>query len=142
METYPLPIPYGHLDINDRTRMRKQMEERITGLKFTSDDSFGYMFSDLQKLISMKFDGVFFLKATKEASKKMNYSACKGSNKLIGWVIPKDKVTEFKQLFYEKRDISNWDAYKKSVWAWYDTERYHKWLFSFEGPIFGETIIE
>ncbi|MBD5554669.1 MAG: hypothetical protein HDQ95_04790 [Roseburia sp.] len=118
------------------------MEERVTGLRFIPDKRFEEMFKGLQSLISISYKGIFFLDASKEATKKMKYHACLGSNKLNGWIIPKEKVEDFEQLFYQNRDLADWDAYKTSVWAWNDTEGYRTWLYSFEGAIFEETVIE
>lgn len=96
----------------------------------------------LQNLVDKQCEGVFFLDATKKAISKMKYNVFEGSNKLNGWIIPKDKVEEFDQLFSHNFDLSAWDSYKASVWAWNDTDVAHCWLYSFKGPIFGETVIE
>lgn len=119
----------------------EQRKKQIIGLNFIPDRLFRDMFVRLQRTVFNQFAGVFFLNATRKAAKKMKGSfLC--SYKLNGWIIPIDKIAEFEQLFYEKKDISDWDEYRRSIWAWNDTEGYHEWLFSFEGPIFGETIIE
>ena len=119
-----------------------RMKMRVTGLRFIPDEQFEKMFEDLQRLISISYDSVFFLDASKEAIKKMKYHACLGSNKLNGWIIPKDRVEDFEQLFYQNRNLADWDKYRTSVWTWNDTEGYHKWLYSFKEAIFEETEIE
>lgn len=117
------------------------MKKRIIGLKFIPDRPFRHMFIKLQGAVFHQFTGVFFLNATEKAAKKMKGSfLC--SYKLNGWVIPIDKIAEFEQLFYRKKDLSDWDEYKKSIWAWNDTEGFRGWLFLFDGPIFHEIIIE
>ncbi len=118
------------------------MKKRVIGLRFIPDEQFEEMFEGLQRLISISYDGVFFLDVSKEATKKMKYHACLGSNKLNGWIIPKDRVDDFEHLFYQNIDLADWNAYKTAVWAWNDTEGYHEWLYSFEGAIFEETVIE
>lgn len=115
---------------------------RIIGLQFIPDKYFEKMFVGLQNLVDKKYKGVFFLDASEKAINKMKYSAFQGSNKLNGWIIPKDKVEEFNFLFSQSFDLSEWDSYRTSVWAWNDTDMYHCWLYSFKRPIFGETIIE
>ena len=124
------------------SRMNKQRKKRIIGLNFTPDRPFRRMFMKLQGAVFSQFAGVFFLDATKRAVKKIEYGNFSCSYKLNGWVIPIDKVMTFEQLFWQKKDLDDWDEYKKSVWAWDDTEGYHGCLFSFDGPVFGEIIIE
>lgn len=123
------------------SRMSKKEKERIIGLNFIPDRQFKRMFIKLQGAVFHQFTGVFFLNATKEAAKKMKGSfLC--SYKLNGWVIPIDKIAEFEQIFLQKKDLADWDEYRKSIWAWNDTERFRGWLFLFEEPIFREIIIE
>lgn len=118
------------------------MEKKVIGLRFIPEERFAEMFDGLQNLVNKKYESVFFLDASKEATKKMKYNVFDGSNKLNGWIIPKDKVEEFDLLFSQNLDISEWNSYKTSVWAWNDTDMYHSWLYSFKRPIFGETVIE
>lgn len=122
--------------------MSKKEKKRIIGLNFIPDRPFRRMFIKLQGAVFHQFTGVFFLNATKKAVEKMDYGNFLCSYKLSGWVIPLDKIVEFEQIFLQKKDISDWDEYRRSVWAWNDTEGFHDWLFLFDGPIFGETIIE
>ncbi len=82
------------------------------------------------------------MSASEKSVSKMKYSAFQGSNKLNGWIIPKCKVEEFNLLFSQNFDLSEWDSYKLSVWAWNDTDVHHCWLYSFNAPIFGETVID
>lgn len=63
------------------------MTKRVIGLRFIPDEQFEEMFEGLQRLVSISYDGIFFLDASKEATKKMKYHACLGSNKLNGWII-------------------------------------------------------
>lgn len=61
-----------------------RMKKRVIGLRFILDEQFEIMFEDLQRLVSISYDGVFFLDTSKEAIKKMKYHACLGSSKLNG----------------------------------------------------------
>lgn len=123
------------------SRMSKKEKERIIGLNFIPDRQFKRMFIKLQGAVFHQSTGVFFLNATKKAAKKMKGSfLC--SYKLSGWVIPIDKIAEFEYLFLQKKDLADWDEYRKSIWAWNDTERFRGWLFFFDEPVFREIIIE
>lgn len=118
------------------------MEEKVIGLRFIPDKRFLEMFSGLQQLVSKKYKGVFFLDASQETIKKMKYSSYAGSNKLNGWIIPKERAEEFDILFCQNGNLSDWDSYRKSVWAWNDTDKHQGWLYSFNGAVFGENVIE
>lgn len=52
--------------IGDADRMTK----RVIGLRFIPDEQFEEMFEGLQRLVSISYDGIFFLDASKEATKK------------------------------------------------------------------------
>lgn len=118
------------------------MDKQITGLNFRPDEQFEKMFIGLQNLVNQKYGSVFFFAASENAISKMKYNAFEGSNRLNGWIIPKDKVAEFNILFSQNLDLSEWERYKSSVWAWYDTHVHECWLYSFKGAVFGETVIE
>lgn len=70
------------------------MEEKVIGLRFIPDKRFLEMFFGLQQLVSKKYKVVFFLDASQEAIKKMKYSSFVGSNRLNGWIIPKERAEE------------------------------------------------
>lgn len=118
------------------------MEKRIMGLNFVPDEQFEKMFIGLQNLVNEKYESVFFLAASKNAISKMKYNDFEGSNRLNGWIIPKDKAVEFDILFSQNLDLFEWEPYKSFIWAWNDTHVHGGWLYSFKGAVFGETVIE
>lgn len=50
------------------------------------------------------------------------------------------RAEEFDLLFCQNGNLSDWDSYRKSVWAWNDTDKHQGWLYSFNGAVFGEKV--
>lgn len=108
------------------------------GLAFNpANKKFIEMMSGLQNLMLKKENKRFFLDASAECEKKLSSSFIGSSNKLTGWLIAIDEIDSFVAAF-ERNDLEVYVNQKINVWSYWDGECSGGWLYSFEGPIFGE----
>ena len=101
---------------------------------------FKEMLVGLQSLIKKKENGIFFLDASAECEMKFSSSFVGPSNKMSGWVINEKEVDSFVKA-YNSNDLELFKNKRITVWSYWDGEYSGGWLYSFEGPIFGEVDI-
>ena len=108
------------------------------GLMFKPKNrKFMQMMDGLQNLVKTRNNGYFFLDASADCENKFSSRFTGPSNKLYGWLIAQDNIETFFETF-RHGNLSEYANQKFHIWAYWDGEYSGDWLYSFDGPTFGE----
>jgi len=113
-------------------------------LRFDYDNKgrFSSLCTELSGLLRIKYPGkVFCFDAQEECLSRFSSNFWGPTNRINGWLIKEEDIGLFDVELSNNNVGSEWDEYRFSIWAYFGGEYTGKWLFSTNGPIFGEVVL-